>query len=224
MKHFTLLLLVSAILIGCQKKDNNSVPIPTTNDPKDTITIIEESNKKTMDSAATVETKSTHGLILTSNALQVVNINTGSTSEIPFGKPLDEMIEIITNVLQSKPKTIGINSECGAGPLKMVSWNNGLTVVFQKKESESKSSETNWLFVGWFVGSNSKNSKEISTMAGIGIGSTRAEMESAYVLSVSKTSLGYEFSTSSGLFGIFDGSNTEAKITSLWSGLSCNFR
>lgn len=224
MKHFTLLLLVSAILIGCQKKDHNSVPIPTNNASKDTVANVEDVTKKISDSDATVETKSSHGLILTSNALQVVNINTGSTSEIPFGKPLDQMIEIITNVLQSKPKTIGINSECAAGPLKMASWNNGLTVVFQKKESESKASETNWQFVGWFVGSNSKNSKEISTMAGIGIGSTRAEMESAYVLSVSKTSLGYEFSTSSGLFGIFDGSNKEAKITSLWSGLSCNFR
>ena len=155
MKHFTLLLLVFAILIGCQKKDNNSPKIPTTNNTQDTVSIVEENTEKTPDSTTNVETKSTHGLILTSNALQIVNINTGSTSEIPFGKPLDQMIEIITNVLQSKPKTIGINSECAAGPLKMASWNNGLTVVFQKKESESKASETNWQFVGWFVGSNS---------------------------------------------------------------------
>ena len=224
MKSYILLILLSVILIGCQNKDNNSSKIPATTKIQDTVSIIEENKEKIPDSIAIVESKSTHGLILTSNALQIINKNTGSTSEIPFGKPFDQMIEIINNVLQSKPKTIGINSECGAGPLKMVSWNNGLTVVFQNKKSESKTSETNWQFEGWFVGSNSKNSKEISTMAGIGIGSTRAEMESAYVLSVSKTSLGYEFSTSSGLFGIFDGQNKEAKITSLWSGLSCNFR
>ncbi len=121
MKHFTLLLLVSAILIGCQKKENNSVAIPAKNDSKNTVANVEDVTKKISDSAATVETKRTHGLILTSNALQVINKNTGSTSEIPFGKPFDQMIEIITNVIQSKPKTIGINSECDAGPLKMVS-------------------------------------------------------------------------------------------------------
>ena len=224
MKSYILLILLYVIVIGCQNKDHNSSKIPVKPTIQDTLSIMEESKEKIPDSIAIVESKSTHGLILTSNALQIINKNTGSTSEIPFGKPLDQMIEIINNVLQSKPKTIGINSECGAGPLKMVSWNNGLTVVFQNKKSESKTPESNWQFAGWFVGSNSKNSKEISTMAGIGIGSTRSEMESAYVLSVSKTSLGYEFSTSSGLFGIFDGPNKEAKIISLWSGLSCNFR
>jgi hypothetical protein len=224
MKSYILLILLSVILIGCQNKDNNTSKIPVKPTIQDTVPIMEENKEQIPDSIAIVESKSTHGLILTSNGLQVINKNTGSTSEIPFGKPFDQMIEIINNVLQSKPTTIGINSECGAGPLKMASWNNGLTVVFQNKKSESKTPESNWQFAGWFVGSNSKNSKEISTMAGIGIGSTRAEMESAYVLSVSKTSLGYEFSTSSGLFGIFDGPNKEAKITSLWSGLSCNFR
>ena len=224
MKSYILLILLCVILIGCQNKDNNSSKIPTTAKIQDTVSIMEQNKNKIPDSIAIVESKSMHGLILTSNALQVINKNTGSTSEIPFGKPFDQMIEIINNVLQSKPTTIGINSECGAGPLKMASWNNGLTIVFQNKKSESKTPETNWQFAGWFVGNNSKNSKEISTMAGIGIGSTRSEMESAYVLSVSKTSLGYEFSTSSGLFGIFDGPNKEAKITSLWSGLSCNFR
>lgn len=224
MKHFTLILLVSIILIGCQNKDKDSKQIPRTKNTLDTVTIVEKNTEKIPDSIAIVESKSTHGLILTSNALQIINKETGSTSEISFGKPFDQMIEIVNSTLQSKPKSIGINGECGAGPLKMATWNNGLTIIFQKKESESKTPESNWQFEGWFVGSNSKNSKEISTMAGIGIGSTRAEMESAYVLSVSKTSLGYEFSTSSGLFGIFDGPNKQAKITNLWSGLSCNFR
>lgn len=224
MKHFTLLLLVSVILIGCQNKDNNSSKIPVTNNVQDTVSIVEENKEKIPDSTATVESKSTHGLILTSDALQIVNKNTGSTSEIPFGKPFDQMTEIVNNILQSKPKSIGVNTECGAGPLKMATWNNGLTLVFQKKESESKTPETEWYFAGWFVGSNSENSPRISTMAGISIGSTRAEMESAYVITVNKTSLGYEFSTASGLSGIFDGANKESKITNLWSGLSCNFR
>ena len=224
MKYFTILLLLSDILIGCKNRDNNSSLSPVTNDTQTTVTIVKESKEKIPDNAATVETKSTHGLILTSNALQVVNKNTGSTSEIPFGKPLDQMIEVVNNVLQSKPKSMGVNSECGAGPLNMATWNNGLTIVFVKKESKSKTAETEWYFAGWFLSGNSANIPKIATMAGISIGSTRAEMESAYVIKVSKTSLGHEFSTSSGLFGIFDGPDKQAKITNLWSGVSCNFR
>lgn len=224
MKHFTLLLLVSIILIGCQNKDKDSKQIPRTKNTLDTVTIVEKNTEKILDSSASVKSESTHGLLLTSNALQTINKETGSTSEISFGKPFDQMIEIVNSTLQSKPKSIGINSECGAGPLKMATWNNGLTIVFQNKTSKSKTPETEWCFAGWFMGSNSGNFPKITTMAGISIESTRADMESAYVITVSKTSLGYEFSTTSGLFGIFDGPDKQAKITNLWSGVSCNFR
>lgn len=210
--------------MGCQNKDVKSSKIPVTTNLLAPVTIVEENKEKIPNSSASVKSESTHGLILTSNALQIINKETGSTAEIPFGKPFDQMIEIVSNILQSKPKSIGINSECGAGPLKMATWNNGLTIVFQNKKSISGTPETDWSFAGWFVGSNSRNFPKISTMAGISVESTRAEMESAYVIAVSKSSLGYEFSTSSGLFGIFDGPGKQAKITNLWSGVSCNFR
>lgn len=60
------------------------------------------------------------------------------------------------------------------------------------------------------MGISSGNAQKISTMTGISIGSTKAEMESAYVSTVSQTTLGYEFPTSSGLYGIFKGSEKEA--------------
>jgi len=61
----------------------------------------------------------------------LINSQTGSSTEINFGKPLDEMVETINKVLQSKVSTIGINSECGAGPLKMAVWKNGLNLIFK---------------------------------------------------------------------------------------------
>lgn len=61
-------------------------------------------------------------------------------------------------------------------------------------------------------------------MAGIGIGSTREEKESAYVITITKLSLGSEFATTSGLYGIFDGAGKNAKITDMWSGTTCVFR
>ena len=156
---------------------------------------------------------------LTSNALQIVNGKTGSTSEIAFGKPLDELVEITNKILQDKVYSIGINNECGAGPLKMALWKNGLNLIFKEQKSNGL-----WQFVGWYIGKSTTNSKPLQTMAGIGIGSTKAEMEKAYVIKVIRSSLGYEFSTTSGLYGIFDGSGKNAKITDIWSGTTCVFR
>lgn len=168
---------------------------------------------------STVTKASTRYLALTSNALQIVNGNTGSTSEIAFGKPLDELVEITNKVLQDKVSSIAINSECGTGPLKMALWKNGLNLIFKEQKSNGI-----WQFVGWYVGKPTTNAKPLQTMAGIGIGSSRATMEEAYVIKVTKSSLGYEFSTTSGLYGIFDGSGKNAKITDMWSGTTCIFR
>lgn len=223
MKFSSFLILISVLLLNCQNKDNQAPKAPIKK-KADTLHIVEESNQKTTDSVTAIQTQKTHQLILTSNALQVINTTTGSTSEIPFGKPFDEMKEIVSRILQSKPISEGINTECGAGPLKMASWNNGLTLVFQKKGAQSVESESPWEFAGWYVSLNPRNTTKSTTMAGIGIGSTRGEMESAYVIIVKKSSLGYEFSTTSGLYGIFDGMGKQAKITTMWSGVSCNFR
>lgn len=223
MKFSSFLILISVLLLNCQNKDNQAPKAPIKK-KADTLQIVQESNQKTTDSVTAIQTQKTHQLILTSNAVQAINTTTGSTSEIPFGKPFDEMKEIVTRILQSKPISEGINAECGAGPLKMASWNNGLTLVFQKKGVPSVESESPWEFAGWYVSLNPRNTTKITTMSGIGIGSTRGEMESAYVIIVKKSSLGYEFSTTSGLYGIFDGMGKEAKITNMWSGVSCNFR
>lgn len=223
MKFSSFLILISVLLLNCQNKDNQA-PKAAIKKKADTLQIVEDSNQKTTDSVTAIKSQKTHQLILTSNALQAINTTTGSTTEIPFGKPFDEMEEIVTRILQSKPISEGINAACGAGPLKMASWNNGLTLVFQKKGVPSVESESPWEFAGWYLSLNPRNTTKITTMSGIGIGSTRGEMESAYVIIVKKSSLGYEFSTTSGLYGIFDGMGKQAKITSMWSGVSCNFR
>lgn len=158
-------------------------------------------------------------LALTSNALQLVNSNTGSTSQIAFGKPLEELVEITNKILQEKVSSIGVNSECGAGPLKMALWKNGLNLIFKEQKADGL-----WQFVGWYVSKPKNNTKTLQTMAGIGIGSTREEIESAYDITITKLNLGSEFATTSGLYGIFDGAGKNAKITDMWSGTTCVFR
>ena len=171
------------------------------------------------DSTASIQPKETQfSLAISAVAIQIINQANGSTKELGFESPFEQTIEIVEKVLKSKP-TVILNSECGAGPLKIASWNNGLNLIFQKKQHHG------WLFVGWAANQAKNPELKLTTMSGIGVGSTRKEMEGAYVLKVAKTSLGYEFHTNANnLFGIFDGANENAKITNLWSGVSCNFR
>jgi len=210
MKSFQILIIFSLIFLSCE-----SIQKKTDNSP--------QQSEKLNDTLPKTE-KSKQSLVLATDALQLVDQITGSSNELPLGTPENQLIEIINNTLQSKPISNVVNNECGAGPLKMVTWNNGLTVVFQENNTKSTEPKIDWLFQGWHVNAPKENVQNLTTMAGIGIGSTLAEMQSAYVIEVKKTSLGEEFSTASGLYGILDGSGKDAKITHLWSGVSCNFR
>ncbi len=205
---FFLFTLISIVTVSCQNSEQKSQKSVK----KDSVAL---TGKDLQETYAPNETK--FSLALSSNSLKIIDQSSGSTNTISFETPVDKTIETIEKVLKSKP-AININSECGAGPLKMATWENGLTLLF-KKNKES------WLFVGWAANEPKIQQMKLTTMAGIGVGSTRKEMESAYSIKVSKTSLGSEFSTQSDdLFGIFDGPDENAKITNLWSGISCNFR
>nr|MBC7612251.1 hypothetical protein [Pseudopedobacter sp.] len=207
-KLFTFVLLS----IGFNACQNNNQKQAETRVAQDSVTSL-----NTDTTVITPPKEIQYSLALSANALQIINQSNGSTNEIGVGMPLEQTLATVEKVLNLKP-TIGTNSECGAGPLKMATWDNGLTLLFQEKKGE-------WLFVGWAANQAKNPALKLSTMAGIGVGSTRSEMESAYVIKVVKSSLGYEFSTKTDdLFGIFDGPDKNAKITNLWSGVSCNFR
>lgn len=101
----------------------------------------------------------------------------------------------------------GTNRDCGAGTVQVASWADGLSLVFQEGR-----------FVGWSLGRRADG--EIGTAAGIGPGSTRAELDAAYNPVVRQASVGNEFSAG-GLYGILDGASAEARITDLWAGVNC---
>lgn len=207
MKSIQILILFSLIFIGCQPREKT----------------IQNNNEIHQDTLYKAE-KNKQSLVLTDEALQLVDQISGSSNELPFGTQENQLTEIINNILQSKPISNVVNAECGAGPLKMVTWSNGLTLVFQENNTKSAESKTDWLFQGWSVDGTKEGANKLTTMAGIGIGSTLGEMQSAYEIEVKKTSLGQEFSTASGVYGILDGAGKDAKISNFWSGVSCNFR
>jgi hypothetical protein len=217
------LILLSVGVASCTSKSPTANEVVTT---ESSITTATDSlsevaaQKQNNQVSAKDEEASKATLVLSINELRYVDKTTDSSREIPLGTTEDQMVSMINKLLNLKQPKIGINSECGVGPLKMATWSNGFTVMF-KENKERKI----WEFVGWSMGSGPAQTPNITTMANIGIGSTRAEMEEAYTIKTEKTSLGYEFSTvAGGLYGLFSGPGKDATITSLWSGTSCVFR
>ncbi len=93
--------------------------------------------------------------------------------------------------------------ECGAGPIDYVKWEDSLTLYGQ-----------DGAFMGWFF---EMPEAALSTASGITIGSTRAELESAYTIELFESSLGTEFIVGD-MGGLLDGEGKQAKITHLWAG------
>ena len=75
-------------------------------------------------------------------------------------------------------------------------------------------------FVGWSV---TAGSPPVTTASGLKVGSTRAELESAYAAKIAKSTLGVEFSAGA-LAGLLDSEKTDARVTDLWAGVTCNAR
>ncbi|WP_309673554.1 hypothetical protein [Gemmatimonas sp.] len=78
-------------------------------------------------------------------------------------------------------------------------------------------------FIGWSLGGRAPTDStvpKLTTPSGIGLGSTRAALDSAYVVRVARSSLGVEFSAG-GLAGILASARADAPIQNLWAGQVC---
>lgn len=146
-------------------------------------------------------------LAIDSEGLRLVDPQSGSARPLPFGTEWPDALKALAFL--GAPR-IGHMDECGAGPLDYAKWDNGFTLYAQQGA-----------FLGWFV--DTQAAGKLSTMSGIGPGSTRAELESAYAAEVFESTLGTEFMAGD-MSGLLDGTGKQAKITALWAGLSCNFR
>ena len=134
----------------------------------------------------------------------------GTGLEVAFGRAEAEVIVTLTQFRGAAP-TLSENGECGAGPLKFATWDDGLQLLFQ-----------NGAFVGWAAGSQTP--RGFRTNSGIGIGSTQAQLRAAHPgVEIAVSSLGPEFGADD-VYGLFSGSTPTATVTNLWAGVSCNFR
>ena len=150
-------------------------------------------------------------LVVEGGGLRLLDRQSGAARPLAFGLARAQVMQALEF---RRGAETGTNSECGAGPLDHASWRDGLTLYFQHGR-----------FVGWAVKAPEQGAAQgaFATAAGIGLGSTRAELERAYEAEVFESSLGTEFAAGK-LFGLLDGTGARAKITTMWAGASCNFR
>jgi hypothetical protein len=137
-----------------------------------------------------------------------------SARAIPFGTEEATVITAIEK-LRGKAKRDS-NDECGAGAVQFAHF-GGLSLLFQEGK-----------FSGWSL--DAAEAGGIGTMNGIAIGSTRSALNVSFPKAEidPESTLGTEFYTGgdseNGISGLLDGTGPQAKITHLWSGLSCIFR
>lgn len=199
-----------AILVVCTACTNQNPTNRDSNNLSATESPVAPAPAPTESSQPTTPT-ATQKIALDSEGLRFVDPDSGSTRPLPFGTEIEQTVKAVTNQL-GEPRDRSVNPECGAGPLTFVSWANGLNLLFAENQ-----------FVGWSVNDRVAIANQLTTMAGVGIGSTRAELSEAYNATFQETSLGYEF-TADDLYGILSSSAPNAQITALWAGTSCNFR
>ncbi len=146
-------------------------------------------------------------LALDGEGLRIVFAASGSTRLLEFGMDSAAAIRTVSVAL-GPPTTSGTSADCGAGPIDVATFADGLSINIQQGR-----------FVGWSA-RGSSSAQSLTTMSGIGVGSTRAALDSVYAATVTTTSLGEEFEAG-GIAGVLDGTAASARITNLWAGVNC---
>ncbi len=191
------------LIVGCQSGTDNRQTSADTTSTASSVTGDVDSERG--------EAAQAPAVALDPQGLRLVDPPTGSTHMLTFGMDEDDVISAVAS-LRGEPAERTINSECGPGPLVITSWADGLTL-----------SSSQGRFSGWGVNDGAPGAEQHTTVAGIGIGSTRTELEESYDIRTGETSLGTEFAAGE-LHGVLDGTGSDAEITAIWSGTTCVFR
>lgn len=142
-------------------------------------------------------------LTVEGDGLRMFGVQSGSARSLPFGTPSSAAREGIERALGSPPLDSGSTPDC---QLDYATWPGGLTTTFRAGT-----------LVGWSLRAAPER---LTTVTGVGIGSTRADLEEAYDVTVEASSLGTEFSAG-GFAGVLESRADQARVTALWAGEVC---
>ncbi len=156
---------------------------------------------------AKAPTATASALAVEGEGLRLFDRESGRARAISFGMARSAVIAALSF---RGPPVAGRQEDCGAGSLDYAAWPDGLKLYFQRGN-----------FTGWAL--DLRAGGALNTASGVGPGSSRGDLESAYSVKVVESTLGTEF-TAGPMAGLLDGPGSDAKIEAMWAGTSCNFR
>ena len=136
----------------------------------------------------------------------MVDPTNGSITEAALGGPADAALSLGQAAFG---EAASLDPQgCALDARESYAWSNGFVVHAR-----------DGAFLGWSVRPGSP-AAGLTTVDGIGIGSTREEVQAAFDVEVAATTLGQEFTTGS-LTGVLDGDAPTSEVIALWGGDSC---
>ena len=137
----------------------------------------------------------------------------GSDLRVDFGRAQDGAVRAVASLLGRGPSSIERVAECGAGPVTMAGWDNGLTLLFRDGD-----------FAGWLWRPGRQGAGQVTTASGLTPGDPRAEAAALpdvrFLPTTLPPTLGHEEFVAGGLGGLIEG----GAVTNLWAGVTCFFR
>ena len=213
--------LAAVVLLAaasCGGDDDEVEAAPSTTTEAEVTTTAADGEATTTSEADTTTTAAAEDpdgpiVLLVAGALGVVsNTESGSTAHLAFGEATqDDAVAALEPALGEIVEENDL-TECGEGPLHSVRFAS-LSVYFAED-----------VLQGWHLPPTGPI--VLTTADGIGIGSTRADLEAQFAdLAVQETSLGIEFTVGAEpgpyLSGTLVGDGPDAEIDAMWSGMTC---
>jgi hypothetical protein len=185
-----------ALLAACAVEPASVAPVDATSPP-----VVIDATAPV--AASVASTDITPLVALDSEGLRMVDPENGNTRLIGFGSDAPATVLAVARATPGAPPGEPVLDECGGSVFQLA---GGLQVHTR-----------DGIFLGWGLDPESRH----TTMAGIGIGSTRDELEAVQAADVVPDStLGVEFS-SDGIAGLLESDAPQARITHLWAGETC---
>ena len=147
------------------------------------------------------------GLAIEGEGLRIFDAE-GAARALPFGTPQETVITAVSATTGGGAPEQSTNEECGQGPVQHADYANGLQLLFQGGE-----------FRGWVL-----REAGLTTVDGIGVGTTRSALNAARTVEIQTDStLGIEF-TAGDIMGFLTAADASGTVESLYAGDTCFFR
>ena len=229
------LFVTLAVLAGCSSEPDLEVVDLTDVEPRDSVEV-EPEGRVSVDPESAVERDSVleddapgdstgdatgdePSVLLDGDGLRLLSPSTRTTL-LPFGDDLEDVVAAVARVHRpaysdGPTPYIGPEADCSAGPLDAASWPDGFTVFGR-----------DGVFVGWSVVDTQNVLSTLTTMGGLGLGTTLADLE-AGPTTVEFGEFGEApaatFETA-GIRGMSGGGDPDAVVVYLWAGAVCAYQ